>query len=58
MNRLEKYLYALVAGRHAGRIEGRGWMRFLQGKISDRIQLCPPQGKFYIKNRHRDIIES
>jgi hypothetical protein len=40
---LEKRLQAVAGGAHAGRIEGGGQMRFLEGKISDRIQQRPPR---------------
>jgi hypothetical protein len=41
-DRLEECLQAVVGGEKSGAIERGRWMRFLKGKISERIQLRPP----------------
>jgi hypothetical protein len=40
-DRLEECLQAVVTGTHPRTIKRRGWMRFLKGKISERIKLRP-----------------
>jgi hypothetical protein len=41
-DRLEECLQAVAGGKDPGVIERRGRMRFLKGKISERIQQRPP----------------
>ena len=41
-DRLEECLQAVVGGEKSVAIERGRWMRFLKGKISERIQLRPP----------------
>jgi hypothetical protein len=40
-DRLEECLQAVVGGEKSGAIKRGGWMRFLKGKISERIQQRP-----------------
>lgn len=40
-DRLEECLQAMVTGTHPRTIKRWGWVRFLKGKISERIQLRP-----------------
>jgi hypothetical protein len=44
-DRLEECLQAVVGGEKSGAIKRGGWMRFLKGKISERIQQRPSDSR-------------
>ncbi len=46
---LEEYMQAVASGTYPGKIERGGWMRFVEGKISERIQQRFPPFLSFLK---------